>query len=243
MDDRCPTGIKGFDELIEGGIPRRRTILVNGSCGTGKTTFVTQFIYHGITKNNEPGVMVMLEQDADEYKEDMRSYNFELKKMEDEGKLVIINVDLKKRKNVDFMTLCSDSFTVKQDYETIDKIAELIEAAAEKIGARRVGIDSLSSMIMEFEDDRKLRRLILSLNYRLKQAGLTTLIISDEIGNEVMEAAEKYVVDGVITLRYATAGPDAGRTLVINKMRRTGHSENIHTIKFNKGVGIEVLNE
>jgi circadian clock protein KaiC len=242
MDDRCPTGIKGFDELVEGGIPRNRTVLVNGTCGTGKTIFVTQFLYNGIVKHDEKGVLVMLEQDASEFKEDMRAFNFDLQKLEDEGKLVIVNANLKKR-HVDFMTLCSETYTINPDRETIQNITEVIEGAAAKINAKRAAIDSLSSLMINFENQKDLRRLILDLNYSLKQMGLTTLVISDELSGDITEAAEKYVVDGVITLRYVTTGPDTGRTLIIDKMRRTSHSENIHTLRFNKGKGMEILKE
>lgn len=49
------------------------------------------------------------------------------------------------------------------------------------------------------------------------------------------------MVDGVITLHYTTAGADAGRHLVIKKMRTIKHSENIHQIVFEKGSGMKVL--
>jgi len=242
MGDRCPTGIRGFDELVDGGLPRSRTILLNGSCGTGKTIFATQFLYKGAVAHGEPGIYVMLEQDVGEFKEDMMGFKFDLQKLEKERKLVIINAKLTRRKGADFLELTSDSHDISPELASVDKIVEIIEDAVKNIGAKRVVIDSLSSMILSFENTQNLRHVILDLNYRLKKLGLTTLIISDEIAGDVTEAAEKYVVDGVITMRYVTIGPDPGRTLVIDKMRRTRHSENIHTLKFT-GEGIEIVNE
>ncbi|MBU4266966.1 MAG: circadian clock protein KaiC, partial [Candidatus Altiarchaeota archaeon] len=64
-DDRCPTGIPGLDEVISGGFPRGRTILLTGACGTGKTIFGIQYLFNGITKYNEPGVLVLLEQNIE----------------------------------------------------------------------------------------------------------------------------------------------------------------------------------
>ncbi len=242
MDDRCPTGISGFDRLVGGGLPRGRTILLNGSCGTGKTIFATQFLHNGVIELGEPGIYVMLEQDAEEFKEDMRSIGLDISKLEEGGKLIIINAKLTGEKGRDFLELKSDTHDISPDMASIEKITEIIEEAAGKINARRAVLDSLSSMTMSFEDDRSLRRLILDLNYRLKKMGLTTLIISDEIAGDITEAAEKYVVDGVVTLRYVTVGPDPGRTLIIDKMRRTRHSENIHTIRFTEK-GMEILDE
>lgn len=242
MEDRCPTGIKGFDDLVDAGLPKGRTVLVNGSCGTGKTIFATQFVYNGAVKYDEPAVFVMLEQDVAEFKQDMASFGMDLDKLEKDGKLVIIAANLSKRDGVNFLELKSDTHNINPDMATIDNITQVIEGAAAQIGAKRAAIDSLSSMTISFDDTQALRRLVLDLNYTLKDIGLTTMIISDEIAGDVTEAAEKYVVDGVITLRYVTMGPDPGRTLVIDKMRRTRHSENIHTLKFTKK-GIEILNE
>ena len=33
---KCPTGIKGFDEFTEGGVPKNKVTLLCGSTGTGK---------------------------------------------------------------------------------------------------------------------------------------------------------------------------------------------------------------
>jgi KaiC/GvpD/RAD55 family RecA-like ATPase len=240
--DRCPTGIKGFDEIVDGGLPRGRTILLNGSCGTGKTILATQFLYNGIVRYKEPGIFVELEQDAVEYKEDMAGFGLDLKKLEADGRLVIINAALKRKGVTNFLELKSETHDISPDMASVDKIIEVIEAAAKKIGAKRAVIDSLSSMTISFDNDQSLRHLVLDLNYALKRMGLTTLIISDTIAGDMTEAAERYVVDGVITLRYVTVGPDPGRTLVIDKMRKTKHSENIHTLRFGKE-GVEVLKE
>lgn len=239
---KCPTGIKGFDELIEGGLPRGRTVLVSGSCGTGKTVFSTQFLYNGIVHYGEPGIYVMLEQDAVEFKEDMKGFGIDLQKMETEGKLIIINASLRKKGTTNFLELKSETHEISPEMATAEKIMDVIEQAAKRINAKRAVIDSLSSMTLSFSDAQSLRHLILDLNYTLKRIGLTTFIISDEIAKDVTESAEKYVVDGVITLRYVTVGPDPGRTLVIDKMRKTKHSENIHTVRFCKD-GLEILQE
>ena len=45
--DRLKSGIIGLDELIEGGFPVGRTMLVSGGCGTGKTIFSMQYVYYG----------------------------------------------------------------------------------------------------------------------------------------------------------------------------------------------------
>ena len=40
MVDKVRTGIPGFNDILNGGIPRRNTVLLSGGPGTGKSIFV-----------------------------------------------------------------------------------------------------------------------------------------------------------------------------------------------------------
>ncbi|MBC7653924.1 MAG: KaiC 1, partial [Oligoflexus sp.] len=63
---KCPTGIKGFDEITEGGLPKNRTTLVSGSAGSGKTLLGIDFLINGAIKFKEPGVFMSFEETEDE---------------------------------------------------------------------------------------------------------------------------------------------------------------------------------
>ena len=52
------TMIEGFDDISHGGLPVGRSTLVSGTSGTGKTLLAMQFLYHGLTYFDEPGVFV-----------------------------------------------------------------------------------------------------------------------------------------------------------------------------------------
>lgn len=257
LNRRCPTGIKGFDELVEGGFPRLRSILLSGTCGSGKTTFATQFLYNGIVKYDEPGILISLEQDPNELKADMMNFGFDLAKAEKDGKLVIIDASLArigitmdavlnkegvKDKSKGSMSLLMDEFN-------IDNILEIVVSKAKKMGAKRVVLDSLPALdflIKESSAERVkhiVRQLLISVNYRLKAAGLTTLMITElpEGGHTSVHGVESYVTDGAINMYYTAMGMQSGRTLLIKKMRGTEHSENVHPLVFKKGRGLEVL--
>lgn len=244
--ERCPTGIKGLDDLISGGLPRGRSVLLSGSCGTGKTIFSLQFLYSGIVDQNEPGILVELEQSPDNLKEDMLSLGFDLQKLEDEKKLVIIDASLSRIGSKDMKvksTIVPDvSFSLLPGEVNFEGIVDLVIKVAKKMDAKRVVVDSLPALDNILQKDAQVRDAILYINYRLQQAGLTSILISDiiEEGKVSKHGVEEYVVDGVITLHYSAAGADAGRTLTIEKMRGTPHSENIHTVKFKEGVGIYI---
>ena len=44
---KTPTGIKDFDDITEGGLPKDRTTLFSGSIGTGKTLLGIDFLING----------------------------------------------------------------------------------------------------------------------------------------------------------------------------------------------------
>lgn len=241
--ERCPTGTPGLDEILDGGFPRGRTILLKGSCGTGKTILGAQFIYEGIRKFNEPGVLVLLEQNINHFKTDMLAFGCDLSELEDLGKLVIVDASLS-RFNLSDINLPkpshdkSFSLTSMELIET-KEVIDIIVDTAEEINAKRVVIDSLPALNNLVKSRGSARDIILGMNYRLQAAELTSILIEDVIDHE--EWVEDYVVDGVILLEYKTSGPDVGRYLTIQKMRATKHSENIHPIRFRTGIGVEVL--
>ena len=59
--DLIPTGIAGLDAVLRNGVPRGNVLLVEGAAGTGKTLLGMEFIYRGITRYDEPGMIVSFE--------------------------------------------------------------------------------------------------------------------------------------------------------------------------------------
>ncbi len=254
LSKRCPTGIAGLDELIKGGFPRNRSILLSGPSGSGKTTFAVQFLYKGITDYNEPGVLICLEQDPKELKEDMLDYGFDLQKAEYEGKLVIIDASLARMGMTRLGSLISvgtfkgqqeGSRSILPEEFNIERILEIATKKAVEIGAKRAVFDSLPALdfLIDEQSDIKirhtLRELLISINYRLKATGLTTLLITETLEEEkdLIHAVESYVVDGTLFLTVNEALDD--RMVKIKKMRKTRHSLKPHAFEFTDA-GIQI---
>ena len=70
---KCPTGIKGFDQITEGGLPKHRTTLISGGAGSGKTLLGIDFLINGASSYDEPGVFMSFEETADELYKDVAS--------------------------------------------------------------------------------------------------------------------------------------------------------------------------
>lgn len=87
--EKIPSGIDGLDDLLNGGIPRSRTILVLGATGTGKSTFAVQFLVNGTLKYNQPGILVTLEETFEDICENYSTYGWDLKELVDKDMLRI----------------------------------------------------------------------------------------------------------------------------------------------------------
>ena len=84
MSKKVKTGIQGLDELINGGFPEGRVILVVGGPGTGKTVLASQFLYKGIDDYNENGIFVSLDESKNHYSSEMQNFGWDFKKAEEE---------------------------------------------------------------------------------------------------------------------------------------------------------------
>ena len=87
--DKCPTGIRGLDEITNGGLPKGRPTLVCGGAGSGKTLLAMEFIVRGARDYGEPGVFVAFEENTDELAANVATLGFDLPAMVEEQKLAL----------------------------------------------------------------------------------------------------------------------------------------------------------
>ncbi len=236
--NRITTGIKGFDNLIEGGLPEGRSFLLSGGTGTGKTIFSVQFLIEG-AKQNEPGIYLTLDERPDLIREDMLRFGWNLRKLEDENQLLILDGTIAK------IGIPSDEeFSLPATGFDLDKLLLELMKAIKKLKAKRVVIDSIPALGMNFENEHDIRKAVLKVVYLLSRAGVTTLLTTEtdpeskKIGKY---GVEEFVADGVIVLHYMGIGTQSNRTLHIRKMRATKHSEDLHPLEITEN-GIIVHN-
>src|SRR5579859_3056308 len=71
------TGIAGFDEVTNGGVPEGRPTIVCGGPGCGKTMFALEFLVRGATEYHEPGVLMTFEETSEEMTKNVASLGFD----------------------------------------------------------------------------------------------------------------------------------------------------------------------
>jgi len=237
---RIPSGIPGLDDLIESGLPKNRSFLVSGATGAGKTIFSMQYLYQGAYLYGEPGIYVSLDERPNLIREDMLKFGWDVKRLEDEGKLILLDATVT-RLGIDSGEKESYSGNIF-DYKKL--LLEIIRRA-KAINAKRIVIDSIATLGVYFKKIDEMREAILEMIYVFSKLGLTTILIS-ELDNDTKKYSkygiEEYVADGVFILKYLDTGIQGiNRTMLIRKMRGTKHSSEIHPMEIGEQ-GIKIKN-
>lgn len=209
---RVPTGVTGFDELIQGGMPEGATVLVSGGCGSGKTIFATTYIYEGARRFGEPGLFVTVEDNLKNIVWNMENFGWDIKSLEQKNLMKIYRMHIDPRKDVE---------------SQIDKEMDIISSMVKDIGATRLTVDSTTAFGGWITDSGKLRNLLFRFGDYLKDLNCTTMMTTETSGGARDFSAygvEEFVVDGVFALYFIPPH----RTIFIRKLRGTKHSPSVH---------------
>ncbi len=211
---KCPTGIKGFDQISEGGLPRDRATLVCGGPGSGKTLWGIDFLIKGAELYREPGLFMSFDESVAQLYQDVSSLDVDLKGLVARKKILIEHVILE-RKNV-----------LEIDFN-LEGILLRMEHAIDAIGAKRVVIDSIESLFAGISDAAILRLEVTRL-FRWFAEKHVTAIITCEPGKGVYSrhGLEEYVSDCLILLDNRVSEQVCIRRIRIIKYRGSAHGTN-----------------
>ncbi len=212
---KAPTGINGFDEITNGGLPAGRPTLVCGAAGCGKTLFAMEFLVRGATEFNEPGVFMAFEENAKELSVNVNSLGYDLPGLIKKKKLIVDHVYIERSEIEETGEYDLEGLFVRLNY------------AIDSIGAKRVVLDTIESLFSGLPNHAILRAEIRRLFRWLKEKGVTT-IITGERGSEYMtrEGLEEYVSDCVILLDHRVINQMSTRRLRVVKYRGSAHGTN-----------------
>jgi len=199
---RSPTGIPGLDDLIEGGLVKGDLIALAGRAGTGKSTFAMQFLVQGALEHGEAGVYITFGEDASTLRRNFAGFGWDIRALERKGKIKIVD-------NVGAMS--------------IDNLVKNLQRAIASIKAKRLVIDSLTSLVLSSQIPIDPKGFTKRLYQTLKKNGCITLLITGVEGEKLSFGIEE-IVDGIIVLEAVLDGPNIKRQAIIRKMRGTQHS-------------------
>jgi len=210
--ERVPTGVKGLDELIEGGLPKGSTVLLSGGTGTCKTIFSMQYIYNGAMQYNEPGLFVTIESNPKNIAWNMESFGWDIRKMQERRLINIYRLHMSPKKTF--------SDLIKEELNTITGLVK-------ELGIKRMVIDSTTAFASMIEDRSTVRHMLFQFAEGLKELDCTTLFTSETKSLKTEFSAygvEEFIADGLIMLYFTPPN----RSIFVRKMRGTNHSKTVH---------------
>jgi circadian clock protein KaiC len=226
---KAPTGISGLDEVTGGGLPKGRPTLVCGPAGCGKTLLAMEFLVRGITDHDEPGVFIAFEESAHDLIANVTSMGFDLAQLEADGQLVI-----------DHVQLIGEEMEETGDWD-LDGLFLRLGAAIDKVGAKRVVIDTIETLFGAFSNSALLRSELSRLFEWLKDRGVTAVITGERgDGTLTRHGIEEYVSDCVIVLDHRVDEQASTRRLRILKYRGSLHGTNEYPFLIGE-TGLSVL--
>ena len=226
---KTPTGIQGLDEITFGGLPEGRPTLICGSAGCGKTLMSIEFLVHGATQFNEPGVFMAFEETEEDLRKNVASLGYDLKQLSDRKKLV-----------VDYVHIERSEIEETGEYD-LEGLFVRLGYAIDSIGAKRVVLDTIESIFAGLPNPFILRAELRRLFRWLKDKGVTTIVTGERgDGTLTRQGLEEYVSDCVILLDHRTREQISTRRLQIIKYRGSTHGTNEYPFLIDE-TGISVL--
>jgi circadian clock protein KaiC len=223
-EKRLSFGIPELDKMLGGGIREGDSVLVAGPSGTGKSVLATQFIAEGI-RQGESGIVAVFEERPQAYAERAASLGLDLETPQQDGKLEILYL-----RPLDL---------------SVDETMHSILDAVQKVGAKRLVIDSLAGFEMALSPGFRadFRESLYRMIFALTGIGVTILstVEVDESFTEFPFSTYSisFLTDDIIRLRYVSIDGELRKIMVVIKMRGGNHAKDIREYEItSKGVVI-----
>ena len=239
---KIPSGSVVLDEILQGGLPENRSILVSGGPGTGKSTLAMQFLQRGLEAGDDC-LFVSTEQTTDELRDTFDGYTFDL----DHEALTITTIHATTgytlegdEEELTLKTL-EGGDSVSDGYSAPFESQYIVKHLEQFAPVDRVVLDSVSGLSAMGDDYDRYRRAILDL-IRLfsDEFEATTILTAEEsgLGSHPGEATVavsdsiQYNTHGVVRLWRENIEGDYHRFLEVMKMRGVDHDTRVFQTDF-----------
>ncbi|MBN2126794.1 MAG: AAA family ATPase [Candidatus Diapherotrites archaeon] len=244
MVERIPTGVPGFDKLIENGLPKGSITLISGTPGTGKSILCSQIAFNNALKGKKV-LYLNLEQNEGRLEAQMLQFAWDPEKVK--NNLKIVSVDSSDSQIVEY--ILSEIKKLNYDLIILDSLDSISSTQFPSDKTDSLGMQKIAeSVIPTIFDAPTIGRLKLKKIFTaIAKSKATALLTSERVENGVglsRDTISEFLCDGIITLTYSSVAGGANRTFEIRKMRLTDFSQGIMPMELNsKGISVTSLEE
>ena len=226
---KCLTGIKGFDQITEGGLPKNGTTLVCGGAGSGKTILGLDFLINGASNFDEPGLFMSFEETEEELYKDVDSLNLDLEGLVKQKKILLEHVVLERK-------------DIQESDFNLEGLLVRLEHGIDAIGAKRVVLDSIESLFAGITDAGILRVELKRLFRWLKNKHVTAIITGEPgQGFYTRHGLEEFITDCIIFLDNRVSEQVSIRRIRVIKYRGSNHGTNEYPFVIDSDTGLSVI--
>ncbi len=231
------TGIHGFDELLDHGIPVGTAILLAGGAGSGKTILALQTLnYHA--KNGKKCLYMSFEESEDKLIRHMEDFGWEPRKLIQRGNLLV------KRFNPFEITRSVDALLMKSKGELLIDVQPII--FPDNFKPDLIVVDSLTAIASAFTGKEDSYRIYIEQLFRFfEEIGATSFLITETHQVPTVfstTGVEEFLADGVVVLYNIKRGNIRERAIEVLKLRGAGHQKKIVAMNISSD-GLEVFPE
>ncbi len=224
MVERFATYIEGFDDKLQGGIPRDSVVLLVGEPGTMKSSVAFNFLYHNAVNDKAKGLYITLEQSTNSLSQHMSTMDMEFDKIMDKVEIVDMGLIRKKMKDL-------------KDHTWMQVFKMYVKSLKDSNNYDLLVIDSLPvlDVLAKFENPRE---ELFHLFEWLRDLGITTILVSEmnPDSRSYSKYDEDFLADGILYLRMTElGGVSVERHIRCVKLRSTNHNTNFYTLMFDNG--------
>lgn len=215
------SGVPELDALLGGGLEQGSSALVLGPAGTGKSTFVLQFLMAAMERG-EKAALFLFDEELGLLFERTSAMGFDLERLRDAGALHVEQVDAAELSPGEF--------------------AHRVRKRVAERGVKNVVIDSLNGYQAAMPEESFLILHIHELLQYLNRQGATTFLTVAQhglVGDMRSPVDVTYLADTVILLRYFEAAGRVRRAVSVIKKRTGRHEETIREFRIT-GRGLEL---
>ena len=212
---KLPTGVRGLDEILGGGIPEFSFNIIAAAPGCGKTTLAHQIAFANATAKNPALYFTVHGEPALKMLRYQQQFSFF-----DESKV---------GKTVRFINL--SDLVLETDLNTVlDAIIKQVTAANPSI----VVVDSFRTVTRKAAattDEVEMQAFIQNLTQFLTSWQATTFLVGEYSPEEITGSPLFTIADGLFWLSQVTERNSVVRKLQIMKLRGQGSVPGLHTIR------------